>query len=357
METSTSERPPLFVTPIPITPTWAVTSTPQPSSRIIDKKNLDQLALLHQWEIENVYSYSSANFWFSDSNQFVLLNSDGVQSFKVDNLTRPWFLKSKTLDFTINEHDQIIINQTGLQIFDKQGVETRIIRTNQFCDVDEPASSFIVAIPQTGLVVTGQQDSYNDNDPIYDKARLLIWDISKDSCSDLITQFDGVLTSLSASFDGRYISYNVLIKSYPNPRKYTTYIYDLNLRKEKCNLIGGYNARFTSRGQLAIYDTREGTISLVSPTDCMTKLKFNVGTETIFAFAISPNGELLAAVTNHAIHFWDIQTGQKLREIGPEKYMIWVISFSPDGRFLVTAKRADSLIEKDKVMLWEIPEN
>lgn len=91
--------------------------------------------------------------------------------------------------------------------------------------------------------------------------------------------------------------------------------------------------------------------------DCTVETSFNIGSEILNAFVISPDGKILAGITDHAILFWDIQSGKKLREIDPEGYVLSIVGFSPDGRFLVTAKRADSLIEKDKVMLWGLPEN
>ena len=368
-ETSTSESPSLAsppsritptrvatdtpVLPSPVVPTRIVTDTPAPVSKIISKKNLNQLALLHQWDVEGVYFYRSANFWFSDSNQFVVLNADGIQSFKVDDLTPAWFLKSFTLDFTINENDQVLINLRGLHIFDRQGVELQTIRPRYFCDVTERAAMFIVAIPGTNLVVTGVQDSYVDYDVSYSKARVLLWDTSKNSCSELI-KFNGYFASLSASDDGRYISYVTVIET-ADTKKSITRIYDLNLRKEKCELTDGYNyiVRFTRQNLLAVYDSEKGTISLVTPDDCTIKTKFSVGTE-VDVFAINPSGELLAGITDHVIGFWDIQTGKKLREID-SKGNKWVIGFSPNGQFLVTAKKGASLGDKDIVMLWGIP--
>lgn len=358
-ETLTPSTLPSNDTHSPITPTIVATVMPVQSSRIIGKDNLAQLALLHSWDVDNVFLYRSANFWFSDSNQFVVPNSDGLQSFTIDGLTPAWVLKSLALDFTIDNNDQVIINLKGLQIFTKQGADSQTIRTNQFCDMDEPPSNYILAIPGTNLVVTGHQDSYSDfgiNGVGYDKARILIWDISRNSCIELIRQFDGVLTSLSVSDDGNYISYVVLIKTENSPKS-STRIYDLGLRKEKCEFSGGLFVNFIHQDQFAIYDARDETISLVNLADCTVETRFNVGSEILNAFVISPDGKILAGITNHVILFWDIQTGKKIREVDPEGYVLSIIGFSPDGRFLVTAKRADSLVEKDKVMLWGLPEN
>ena len=345
--TATPVRPALIATTRPV-----VTDTPAQSSKIIDPKNLAQLSILKQWDVEGVSYYESNNFWFSDSKQFVVINSDGLQSLKVDDLTPTWFIKSFTLDFTINENDQVLFNLRGLNIFDRQGAELQTIHAKSLCDVTERAANFIVAIPGTNLVVTGIQDHYDENNVGYDKARLLIWDVSKNSCSELI-KFDGFLSSLSASDDGRHIGYNVVIKT-TGEKKFITRIYDLTLRKEKCELNVGFAVCFSSQNWLAVYDSKEGMVSLVTLDDCAYKLKFSVGSEIVYGFAISPGGELLAGVTDHAIRFWDVQTGEKLRELDPGKNQS-VIGFSPDGRFLVTVQKGASSADKDIVMLWGVP--
>jgi hypothetical protein len=319
----------------------AVTDTPALSSKIIGPKNLDQLSILKQWNVEGVSSYDSTNFWFSDSNQFVVRNSDGLQSLKVDDLTPAWFIKSFALDFTINENDQVIFNLEGLNIFDRQGVELQKIHARSLCNVTERAANFI-----------GVQDHYDDYNFGYDKARLLIWDVSKNSCSELI-KLNGFLSSLSASEDGRYISYNFVVKT-TDVNKFITRIYDLTRRKEKCELAGGFASRFSLPNQFAVYDSSERMVSLVTLDDCVVKTKYNAGNEIVHAFAISPSGELLVGVIDHAIRFWDIQTGEKLLDIKLDRDVLSIIGFSPDGHFLVAAKRASDLA--DKVMLWGILE-
>lgn len=359
--TRISSPPPIFS---PISPTQLATVVPTSFSKVIDKTNLKQLTLLRQWDVENLpYSYDSGNFWFSDSNQFLVpiigsLPMHGLQSFTVDGSAPLWFIQSLQVDFTINEHDQVILNIEGIKIFNIQGGEIQSIRTNERCDIYTPLSNYILAIPSTSMVITGVQDSYRDfglNSDNMDKARLVLWDISNNTCSDLIEQFDGIITSLSASYDGRYIGYVVMVQTM-DPRVRTTRIFDLKLREQKCELTGGLEAHFNRQDQLIIYDVTDSSISLVSPEDCVVEKKFNVGTGIIHAFSLSPNGELLAGVTDSAILFWDLQTGDKLHEIGIGESTLGIIGFSPNGRFLVTAKRDDDQLNKYKVMLWGISE-
>jgi hypothetical protein len=277
----------------------------------------------------------------------------GLQSFAVDKQAPLWSFQVKQADFTVNDHDQVIINLEGLIILDKQGNEIQTIRTNKKCDVYSKPSNYILAIAGTDLVITGVQDSYSEGG-LYgnntDKARLLIWDLNKHTCSELIEQFDGYLSSLSSSDDGQYISYSVM-DIWAEPRKSTTRIYDLNPRKQKCELASDVDARFTHQGQLVVYESGDGTFSLITPIDCKTVRKFNTGTDVIYAFDLSPSGELLAGMTSDSVYFWDVKTGEKLHEIEMGG-SLEIIGFSPDGHFLVISKDA----EKDQVMLYGIPD-
>jgi hypothetical protein len=339
-----------------VTETQVSISASAPSFAVISQNNLDQLIILRQWYVDNLFLYRSANFWFSDSKQFLIPSYNGIQSFAIDNNTPLWSLDSLNLDFTVDEKDQIIINLNGLQIFNRHGAKIQTIQTNKFCDVAEPASNYIIAIPDTKLIVTGQQDTSSDfglNQMSDDKARLLIWDIGKNSCSELIKQFDGYLTSLSASYDGSYISYSVIIMT-SDPIETNTHIYDLNLHKEVCNVVGSRSV-FSRQNQLAIYGPRDGTISFIDPVDCVSSMKINVGSD-LDSWVFSPNGTLLIGIFSDSINFWNIQSGEKLHEINSVGN-ITLIGISPDGRFLVTAKRGTSPAEKDSVILWGIPGN
>jgi hypothetical protein len=276
-----------------------VTNMPIFSFDAITLDNLQRLVILRQWDVENLFFYRSANFWFSNSDRFIIPTNGnnpvpGIQSFQVDSSVPFWFSPSLNLDFTIDENDRVIINWTGMHIFNREGVEIQTIQTNKLCDVEEPASNYIVSIPGTNLVVTGQQDSSSDlglNNVLLDKARLLIWDINKNSCSELVEQFDGFLSSLSASYDGHYISYTVVITT-TDPTKAITRVYDLDLKKEKCKLSAGFVSRFSRQNLLAVYDPKQGTIDFVTLDDCTTKTKIQIGTE-VDTFAISPSGDIL----------------------------------------------------------------
>jgi WD40 repeat protein len=72
----------------------------------------------------------------------------------------------------------------------------------------------------------------------------------------------------------------------------------------------------------------------------------------VSAIAFSPDGKLLASASK-TIEIWDIQTGERLREINQFGFCV---AFSPDGRCLAWSSRAPS--EKEgAVCIWDMDKN
>jgi len=327
----------------------------------IDKNNVSRLILLRQWELENVFG-GGTTFWFSSSDQFVMPASkgsvNGIQSFDVDDPTPTWFVQTNSLEATVDDNNHVITYWQGLHFFDKKGVEIQTIKTNDNCE--ENVASHLVAVPRTDLVVTGHQDSISDfglNYNVDDVSSLLIWNKDTGSCSELQKGFAGRLSSLSASYDGRYLSYGFGLKDPSNGAwRATVKIYDLNLQREICSLAG-LNVQFNRLNQLAVYDPEGRTISMITPMDCETKIKFKV--EIVpSTFSFHPNGDLLAGAAESIVDIWDIKTSQKVHEIDLETSLanLPLIAFSPDGRFLVITKLKNSPSEMDTITLWGVPE-
>jgi WD40 repeat protein len=76
--------------------------------------------------------------------------------------------------------------------------------------------------------------------------------------------------------------------------------------------------------------------------------------------AISPNGTLLASGSiglsstvenryDQAIHFWNISTGEHVRQIEPGTLSVTALAFSPDGRQLVSGMSDGTLL------VWDAP--
>jgi WD40 repeat protein len=364
LPTSSLPAPASTILPSPSASTEIVAETPVPSYKIITERTIDQIALLHQWDVENIFE-GNETFWFSDSARFIVpiseTPSEGILFFDVGNSEAALFMQTSSLQATIDEKDRVITYNAGLHIFNRNGEEIKLPQSNNSCN--ETVASSIIFIPNSDLIVTGHQDSISDsglNNNNNDRARLLLWDGSKNLCS-ILQEFDGRLSSLSSSLDGGYISYSIVLRTMDLSNgtlvvKSETQIYDMHLKKEACHL-GGLFAKFDSRNNLVVYDPGELTISFIEPSSCLIQRKFNIETR-LSSFSLSPGGNLLAGVSlSGIITIWNIRTGKKIYEINsPTPTGLSLISFSPNGYFLITASGKSSSSGKDKVMLWGVPE-
>lgn len=361
--TSTPILAPSFSSATPIRSTIPVSA---PSYKVIDQSNVSQLILLHEWAVEHI-SYPANTLWFSDSRQFILpvreSTRSGIQSYEIEGFAPGWFTPVDYSENTIDETDQVIIYLAGLHIFSKLGEEIKIPEAKNYCG--ETIASQIVTIPGTNFVVTGHQH-YGDITSSYGTSRLLVWDKNQNSCSEFLKEFVGRVTSLSASQDGHYISYSVITSRTAADGELvadvSTYIYDVSLQKEICH-VSGFDGRFNNQNLLAVYDPKEGILSLVTPATCASQKKFYVGRD-LSAFAFNPGGDLFAGILDlggissvNMLEVWSSNMGEKLHEIIIQGHAsLPLINFSPDGRFLITTKDKTSPTEKSKVMLWGIPQ-
>lgn len=81
-------------------------------------------------------------------------------------------------------------------------------------------------------------------------------------------------------------------------------------------------------------------------------------TEGFSSLAFSPDGKLLAAVSNKAkLRVWDVGTGEMRTEVRAHNGGVFGVAFSPDGKLLATGGAASAFIPVDQVRgqvkLWD----
>jgi WD40 repeat protein len=70
------------------------------------------------------------------------------------------------------------------------------------------------------------------------------------------------------------------------------------------------------------------------------------------SLAFHPNGQLLAS-GGEAIQIWDINSGELVSELRDLPNDVEKLSFSPDGRYLLSVSPRKKVGEKATLILWE----
>ena len=158
---------------------------------------------------------------------------------------------------------------------------------------------------------------------------------------------------LSLSFDGRFISsiflndFFILDTTYG---KITKSLINLDENDE----INSIN--FSPSSRLIAYANTTGIVTVWDYSKNKSKCYLNCGNRDIVAIAISPNNKLLAAAcSDNSIQIWDLDIQViKVTLTGYENISSnCSLSFSPDGKLLVSSDSNDMLDNK-KLVLWSI---
>jgi WD40 repeat protein len=108
------------------------------------------------------------------------------------------------------------------------------------------------------------------------------------------------------------------------------------------HVLRGHNAEvyavgFTPDGQRVVTGSFDQTARLWSASDGREIAPMIGHREKIFALAVSPvDGTIATGGYDRTVRLWDGRTGQFLRIVANQQTIVGTVSFSPDGRWLIT---------------------
>ncbi len=112
----------------------------------------------------------------------------------------------------------------------------------------------------------------------------------------------------------------------------------------------GTAVRFAPDGRTLASASTDGTVWIWDVKARKPVLKIRTD---VWSLAFSPNGELLATSAGsegrgNVVETWDVRTGRKLDTLRGHDGAVWCVTFSPDGRTLVTGS------EDKTAKLWNV---
>ncbi len=89
------------------------------------------------------------------------------------------------------------------------------------------------------------------------------------------------------------------------------------------------------------------------PCDVTFKYRGGVSQLRVAPIVFSPDGRLLASVAaDHCVHVWEVATGKELLRLGPHAQEVGCLTFTPDGKRLISASGARD--KRGTVYFWEV---
>jgi WD40 repeat protein len=169
-------------------------------------------------------------------------------------------------------------------------------------------------------------------------AALRYWDLNTQKLVRVFGTKKSGYWSVSFSADGRRIL--------AGARNRNLYLFDVNTGNSLREMTGHtaeiWGAVFTADGKQAISGSWDRSIRVWDLETGKQVRAFNVR-DQVRGFALSPDGKLLAASHFAAVNgpgtirLWDVQKGTEIRAMTGHQMEISQVSFSPDGKLLVTS--------------------
>jgi WD40 repeat protein len=165
-----------------------------------------------------------------------------------------------------------------------------------------------------------------------------LWDVSSGKMKWSVAQSSGKLRAIAFSRDGSSMA------SAGSDRQVC--LWDMATHRLNARLKGHAGTvtavAFDPDGRSLVTGSQDGTIrcwnAATSQARWLAHGRAGEGTHTVFCAQFSPDGKTLATATNRdpAVRIWDSATGRELGSLLGTTGMITALTFTPDGRSLVS---------------------
>ncbi|MEW5938498.1 MAG: WD40 repeat domain-containing protein [Chloroflexota bacterium] len=193
---------------------------------------------------------------------------------------------------------------------------------------------------------------------------VFIWDTRKNECLGKLLNEQGSSFDFEMSQDGKRLAImlrDVPIFDAPGKAEYfgpQVQVWDLENRTKVCAFSGG-NAAFDPGGKFIASADKDynGEVNIWDATSCA--LQYSLGRKGMDPFygislAISPDGKLLAIGGSSAIQIWNLANRKLLFESESLQNNVEILTFSPDGKYLISETVRVTKDDKAIITLWGV---
>jgi len=338
------------------TPSVSISATPQitPSTEKISINNVQEIVAVSKWDVGPINQETVLQdfiidvAWSQNKSEFAVSaykdDKGGIEVFRTNTQERVCFFEDifrSSLMYS-PEDDSLAgsrLSPSYISIWD----------TNTCEIIQEIGSSDCIPGRYLAYTLDGQNiiTAYEvRKDPF--ESIIDLWDVETGQCINEFQSFDGIITSLDILQRNNFLI-TTFIRMEEDPSKQVLII-DSNSSEVLCAIPGIMFAFNQENDILAVLSDDYRGISIWESETCNLVSTFQTNMDVI-SFDVDPSGKYLA-IGGEIIQFWDI-FGEKLLEIDKISEYIEDISFSPDGKYVLTASSSHPG-KKSELTLWGI---
>jgi WD40 repeat protein len=297
-----------------------------------------------KYDGEAAWSPDGQHIVFTDVNTYGL--DDRTYMYDVDTLELVWLVNVGMSSITFSPDGKVIVSSSRIEFWDAA--------TGELIDAPYEGNASLSAafIPGEDTLLVGRSwvlgfgvDTAN--------TEIGVWDYEQKRLN-IIIKNDGGITTFTVSPDGKLLA--TAFALLPDvDGGHGVFLWDLATNSNRCT-FPGVDVAISPTGEIvAIIDNslaEKGKVLLYDTNTCQL-LKTLYQAEYIFGFAYSPDGQMLALVSEpeDTIRLLDAETGQLLYEQSGQWDTVWQLAFSPDGQFLMSRESYGTM---EKIHVWKV---
>lgn len=282
-------------------------------------------------------------------------DSPDVFMYNIENANAIWSNEALTAWSVAYSPDDLVVaipRFEGISLFDAMtGQKVEEIENTAFAEKGQNCinSGGIQFSSDGAQIITMNIDIHRGITSIY------AWDAIANQCLGVVVEDEGVASNFKLSGNDKFIVLGLsgIGKDYGRE----VHVWNVETRKKVCRFKGAQPVAFTSNGDLiaAVRVDSSGEVDLWDAKSCqfLDTLPKTAG-QVPSSLDFSPDGRLLAIGGSDTFQIWGVAERKLLFESQKLPNIVSVLTFSPDGHFILSKTDRANIDDEATITLWGV---